>query len=77
MNVVETVKSILSKRVKKVDIDKLKETDSLKELGLDSLDLVELMLEIEDAFNIEFSSEEIEKLETLKEVLELINKKIS
>ena len=77
MNVVETVKSILSKRVKKVDIDKLKETDSLKELGLDSLDLVELMLEIEDAFNVEFSSEEIEKLETLKEVLELINKKIS
>lgn len=74
MDVVETVKSILGNRV---DVSKLSENDSLTDIGLDSLDLVEVMLEIEDALNIEFSSEEIASLSTLKDVLDLINKKIA
>lgn len=74
MDVVETVKSILGNRV---DVSKLSENDSLTDIGLDSLDLVEVMLEIEDALNIEFSSEEITSLSTLKDVLDLINKKIA
>ena len=73
MNSLDTVKSILSKRG--VDTSKLKEDDSLQELGLDSLDLVEVMLEIEDALNIEFSSNEIASLNTVKDVAELINSK--
>lgn len=73
MNSLETVKSILSKRG--VDTSKLKESDSLQDLGLDSLDLVEVMLEIEDTLKIEFSSNEIASLNTLKDVAELINSK--
>ena len=73
MNSLETVKSILAKRG--VDASKLKETDSLQELGLDSLDLVEVMLEIEDALKIEFSSNEIASLTTIKDVADLINSK--
>lgn len=73
MNSLDTVKSILSKRG--VDVSKLKEDDSLQELGLDSLDLVEVMLEIEDALNVEFSSNEITSLNTVKDVAELINSK--
>jgi len=74
MDVIETVKSILGNRV---DVSKLSENDSLTDIGLDSLDLVEVMLEIEDALHIEFSSEEIASLSTLKDVLDLINKKIA
>ena len=73
MNSLDTVKSILAKRGVKTDT--LKETDSLQELGLDSLDLVEVMLEIEDALKIEFSSNEIASLTTLKDVADLINSK--
>ena len=73
MNSLETVKSILAKRG--VDTSSLKENDSLQELGLDSLDLVEVMLEIEDALKIEFSSNEIASLTTLKDVADLINSK--
>ena len=73
MNSLDTVKSILSKRG--VDVSKLKEDDSLQELGLDSLDLVEVMLEIEDALNVEFSSNEIASLNTVKDVAELNNSK--
>lgn len=72
MNVIETVKSILAK---KVDVSSLKEDDSLTSLGLDSLDLVEVMLEIEDELGIEFTSEEIAELSTLKDVVKLIETK--
>ena len=73
MDVKKIVSEILAKRV---DISKLKEEDSLKDIGLDSLDLVEVMLEIEDALGVEFDSEEIANLSTLQSVLDLINSKI-
>ena len=73
MDTRKVVSDILAKRV---DISNLKEEDSLKNIGLDSLDLVEVMLEIEDALGIEFDSEEIAELSTLQSVLDLINKKI-
>ena len=72
MTPVETVKAILSE---KVDISNLKETDSLKNLGIDSLDLVEVMLKIEDELGITFTSEEIAGLSTLKDMEKLIEAK--
>ena len=68
MDVRQTVSDILAKRI---DVSNLKEEDSLKNIGLDSLDLVEVMLEIEDALGIEFDSDEIAGLTTLKSVLDL------
>ncbi len=69
MDVLETVKSILAE---KIDISSLNEEDSLQDLGLDSLDLAETMIAIEEALEIEFTSDEIMKLATLKDVIELI-----
>lgn len=73
MDIRKVVSDILAKRI---DVSSLKEEDSLKNIGLDSLDLVEVMLEIEDTLGIEFDSEEISELTTLKSVLDLINSKI-
>ena len=72
MNAIETVKKILSE---KVDVSSLKPEDSLTALGLDSLDLVEVMLAIEDELGIEFSSEEIAQLSNLEDVVKLIESK--
>lgn len=73
MDVIETVKSILAKRK---DISNLREDDLLVDIGLDSLDLVEVMIEIETQLGVEFSSDEIASLSTLKDVINLINKKL-
>lgn len=73
MNAIETVKKILST---KIDVSKLKEEDSLTSLGLDSLDLVEIMLQIEDELGVEFTSDEIANLSTLKDVVNLIERKV-
>ena len=72
MDAIETVKAILSE---KVDVSNLKEEDSLTSLGLDSLDLVEVMLAIEDKLSIEFTSDEIAQISTLKDVVKLIERK--
>ena len=72
MSAIETVKEILKE---KVDIANLKPEDSLTSLGLDSLDLVEVMLSIEDRLGIEFTSEEIANLSTLNDVVKLIETK--
>ena len=73
MDIREQVKAIISKRC---DVSSLKEEDELSKLGLDSLDLVEAMLEIEEALNIEFDSAEIEEAKTLKDIIVLIEKKL-
>lgn len=74
MDILEKVKNIISK---KCSLDNISEDDDLSKLGLDSLDLVESMLEIEDEFHIEFDSNEIAEVKTIKQVLELIAKKIN
>lgn len=72
MSTMEEVKKILAKRV---DISDLTLDSSLTDLGLDSLDLVEIMLEIEEVLGIEFDNEEIAHLHSLKEVVDLIEAK--
>ena len=74
MDIIETIKEILAKRV---DVSKLKPEDSLSSLGLDSLDLVEVMLEIEYALHIEFTSDEITNLSNIQSVIDLINAKLA
>ena len=73
MDIKKTVSEILAKRV---DISNLKEDDKLASLGLDSLDLAEVMIEIEDALGVEFSADDFQEISTLKSVLDLIEKKI-
>lgn len=73
MDVKKIVSDILAKRT---DVSSLKEDDNLSALGLDSLDLVEVMLEIEDQLGIEFDSNEIGDVATLGDVLKLIETKM-
>lgn len=72
MSTLETIKSILAE---KVDVSNLNENDTLASLGLDSLDLAEVMISIEEQLGIEFTSGEILELKTLKDVLNLIESK--
>ena len=72
MNTLDTLKSILAE---KVDVSKINEDDDLQSLGLDSLDLAEIMISIEDALGIEFTTSEILDLKTIRDVLNLIETK--
>ena len=56
-----------------IDADSISETSSFKEdLGVDSLDLFELVMELEEEFGIEIPSEDLENLTTVADVAKYI-----
>ncbi|ANZ22557.1 acyl carrier protein [Buchnera aphidicola (Diuraphis noxia)] len=70
----------IEQRIKKIITDKLdiKEKNLInnfsftKDLGADSLDIVELIMALEEEFNIEISDEEAEKINTIQESIDYI-----
>jgi len=67
-------------RVKKIIVDRLGVDESKialeasfkEDLGADSLDVVELVMELEDEFDMEISDEDAEKISTVGEVVKYI-----
>ena len=53
------------------------EAKFVEDLGADSLDTVELIMQLEDEFNIEIPDEEAEKLTTVGSVAEYIDNNAS
>jgi len=51
------------------------EASFIDDLGADSLDLVELIMEMEEAFGIEIADEELEKIRTIKNILDFLKNK--
>jgi acyl carrier protein len=51
------------------------EASFIDDLGADSLDLVELIMEMEEVFGIEIADEELEKIRTIKDVVEFLKSK--
>lgn len=72
MEPLKVVEEIIKDRV---NISSIKMEDRLDELGLDSLDLVETMIKIEEALDVEFTSDEIVELKTIQDVVNLIESK--
>lgn len=53
------------------------EANLIKDLGIDSLDYAELVMEFEQAFNIRIPDNDAEKLKTVKEAVKYIESKLS
>lgn len=67
-------------RIKEVLNDKLHGKEltldsSFRDLGIDSLDLVDLVFELEEEIGVEFDDEELMSITTVKDLLTLIDKK--
>ncbi len=73
MDIKERLEKIFKKVSKKTDIDS---QSSLKDLGLDSLDVVEVLMEIEEEFNIKFEDEEMTSLKIVQDLYDAIERKL-
>lgn len=51
------------------------EASFIDDLGADSLDLVELIMEMEENFDVQVSDEELEKIRTVKDVIDFLKNK--
>ena len=72
----DKVKQIIADQLL-VDVDDVTPGSNLiDDLGADSLDVIELVMQFEDAFDIEIADEEAENIKTVKDVLDYIETKV-
>lgn len=76
--VFEKVKAVI---VEQLDVDEeveiTPETSMMKDLDADSLDAVEIMMELEDEFEIEIPDEDAESFKTIGDIVKYVESKIS
>jgi len=73
------------KRVKEIIVEQLGVNESevkpeakfVDDLGADSLDLVELVMALEEEYNMEITDEDAEKIQTVGDAIEYIKSHIS
>jgi len=76
MSVEETVKKIVTRITRKSDADF--STDATFEgLNADSLDIVQILVAVEDAFDIEVQDEELQELSNMGDFITYIESKIA
>ncbi|MBF0223983.1 MAG: acyl carrier protein [Desulfobacterales bacterium] len=76
MSIEEKVRKIICEKLD-VELDEVvREASLIDDLGADSLDLVELMMSMEDEFDLEIPEKESEKIKTVKDIIEYIESKL-
>jgi acyl carrier protein len=76
LEVEETLRKIVAKILRKEDVV-LSPTTSFKELGADSLDVVQIMVALEEAFDIELVDEELKSITTMGGFIDYVKKKVA
>lgn len=69
----QLVASQLSKPVEKIT----EESRLIEDLGADSLDIMEMLMVLEDEFNISIMDEEVEQMKTIAGVVKVVESKLN
>ena len=75
MKLEERVIEIIMEQLDVTKEECLPEASFIEDLGADSLDLVELIMEMEENFEIQIADEELEKIRTIKDVIDFLKSK--
>ncbi|MBX7137951.1 MAG: acyl carrier protein [Oligoflexia bacterium] len=73
----------ISKRIKEIIVEQLgvgieevnPEASFIEDLGADSLDIVELIMALEEEYDIEIPDEDAEKIQTVKDVISYVEER--
>lgn len=74
--VLEKVKTILSNQFDVEEDTITLDTNIQEDLGADSLDVVDMLMSLEDEFDVEIPDEKIEKMRTVAEVVSYIEENL-
>jgi acyl carrier protein len=74
MSIGEKIKKIICEQLEVSEEDVVPEASFVDDLGADSLDQVELIMAMEEEFGISISDEEAEKIVTVRDAIEYIEK---
>ncbi len=70
----EKIREILNEELNIDPEDVNEDSDFRDDLGVDSLDLFELVMNLENEYGIEFPAEELESLRTVGDVIDFLEK---
>jgi acyl carrier protein len=76
MSVEETVKKIITRIVRKPDVD-FTPGRTFKDFDADSLDIVQILVAVEDTFDIEIQDEELENIADMAGFVAYIDRKVA
>lgn len=72
ISIFEELKQIVSQKTAK----EINDNSNLRDLGIDSLDLLDLIIDVEEKFNIKITDDELLKIESLTDIINLIKNKL-
>ena len=75
MDTMEKLKEIISRQTE-IEEDKLTESTTMEDIMADSLDTVELLMTIEESFDIDISDAEAQKLRNLGDLASCVDEKL-
>ena len=76
MSVEDRVKAIIAEQLLMDEEEVTPGANLCDDLGADSLDCVELVMQIEEAFDLEIPDEDVENVKTVKDVLDYVATKV-
>ena len=74
-NLRDIIKIYLPEDVSVDDITR--DSNFLEELNINSANLVDIVLDVEDTFDIQLENEDMDQMQTVNDAINIINKKIS
>ncbi len=72
MITIDKVKELISAQLNKPIDEILEEKEVVKDLGADSLDIVEMLMTLEEEFNITISDDDAVNIKTVGDIVKLI-----
>ena len=76
MAVEDRIKKIIAEQLGVEEDDVVSEAKFVEDLGADSLDTVELVMALEEEFEIEIPDEDAEKIQTVASAVDFIKEKV-
>ena len=75
METLDKVKQLIAEHLNKTVEEITEEKEIVKDLGADSLDIVEMLMALEDEFGVTVSDEDAIKIKTVGDIVNTIEKK--
>ena len=76
MDLLERMKKVIAEQLSVSEDEVTLGASFTGDLGADSLDLTEMIMAIEEAFDLEISDEDAEKMKTVQDALDYIKKNV-
>jgi len=73
--VFEKVRKLVAKELGIAE-EEIKETTTFQDLGIDSLEVFEVVMALEDAFHLEIPNEDIEDITSIAEITKYVQSKL-